>query len=425
MDWALAAKKQADSQIDEARLKVHLDKRPISDIVDDAGHQYVDLVMEGGGMWGIALVGYTYALEQLGIRFRGIGGASAGAINALAMAAAAPPEKTKSDAVLDILKDKDIYDFVDGGDRVHRLIKVALKKDANFKTMRMLYHGLFLYRRLSKKYGLNPGDSFLAWFDKIMDDFGAQKVRELDQKLKPPPSLKLRPDSGGSALRDQTPLFRISIVTSDISTETKVDLPEMLGLYAENPLEVNSAVLARMSMAVPGFFAPHSVANAPRGPDYDAQWETCGYATEDQGGYPKIHHLVDGGMTSNFPIDTFHTNVYVPQAPTFGVKLGIDERRRDINGLVDWAKALLSTSRHTLDYTYIQRNPDYTLIVRQIPIPDMIDWLDFDLGDAKKGTLFMLGVQEAIGFIEHFDWESYKKLRSNLLMKSESQSDVI
>ena len=54
-----------------------------SDIVDARGMQYVDLVMEGGGMLGIALVGYTWALEQAGIRFLGIGGTSAASSNAL------------------------------------------------------------------------------------------------------------------------------------------------------------------------------------------------------------------------------------------------------------------------------------------------------------------------------------------------------
>ena len=44
-----------------------------SDILDDQGNQYIDLVMEGGGMLGIALVGYTWALEQCGLRFFGRG----------------------------------------------------------------------------------------------------------------------------------------------------------------------------------------------------------------------------------------------------------------------------------------------------------------------------------------------------------------
>ena len=67
----------------------------LSDIVDDHGFQYVDFVMEGGGVLGIALTGYTYVLEQAGIRFLGIGGTSAGSINALMIAALGPPEEAR------------------------------------------------------------------------------------------------------------------------------------------------------------------------------------------------------------------------------------------------------------------------------------------------------------------------------------------
>lgn len=58
--------------VDKAQTSCH--GRAISDLVDDNNLQYVDLVMEGGGVLGIALTGYTYALEQAGIRFLGIGG---------------------------------------------------------------------------------------------------------------------------------------------------------------------------------------------------------------------------------------------------------------------------------------------------------------------------------------------------------------
>ena len=52
-------------------LKEHIKEKnkPFSDIIDDDGHQYVDVVMEGGGVLGIALVGFTYVLEQVGIDF--------------------------------------------------------------------------------------------------------------------------------------------------------------------------------------------------------------------------------------------------------------------------------------------------------------------------------------------------------------------
>jgi Predicted esterase of the alpha-beta hydrolase superfamily len=57
-------------------------------------------------MLGIALVGYTWALEQAGIRFLGIGGTSAGSINALLVAALGSPAEAKSPKLLSQLANK-------------------------------------------------------------------------------------------------------------------------------------------------------------------------------------------------------------------------------------------------------------------------------------------------------------------------------
>src|SRR5688500_9761254 len=55
----------------------------LSDVVDVQGSQYVDLVHEGGGVHGIALAGYTYILEKMGVAFMKMAGTSAGSINTL------------------------------------------------------------------------------------------------------------------------------------------------------------------------------------------------------------------------------------------------------------------------------------------------------------------------------------------------------
>ena len=83
----------------EALERRWADKPPVSDISDGDGRQYVDLVMQGGGTLGIALVGYAYALERVGIRFKSIGGTSAGAITATLLAALADPAQAKSEAL--------------------------------------------------------------------------------------------------------------------------------------------------------------------------------------------------------------------------------------------------------------------------------------------------------------------------------------
>ncbi len=95
----------------------------VSDVVDVYGNQYVNLVQEGGGVLGIALLGYTYVLEQMGIRFMKMAGTSAGAINTMMLAALGQKHEMKSLKILELLTRKNLFDFVDGVPLVRNLIK--------------------------------------------------------------------------------------------------------------------------------------------------------------------------------------------------------------------------------------------------------------------------------------------------------------
>src|SRR6218665_3691721 len=86
----------------------------ISDVHDSQGNQYVDLVQEGGGVWGVALLGYVYILEKMGIRFFSLAGTSAGAINTMLMAAINNKEETKAEKIIDVILRLDMFSFVDG-----------------------------------------------------------------------------------------------------------------------------------------------------------------------------------------------------------------------------------------------------------------------------------------------------------------------
>ncbi len=69
--------------VSKEKLKNSYEKistKEFSDILDAEKNQYVNFVQEGGGVWGVALVGYLYALESFGIRFLRIAGTSAGAM---------------------------------------------------------------------------------------------------------------------------------------------------------------------------------------------------------------------------------------------------------------------------------------------------------------------------------------------------------
>ena len=103
-------------QLLEGLKKDNVDQKQFSDLLDSSGNQYIELVQEGGGVLGVALIGYTWVLEQMGLRFFSLAGTSAGSINAMMLAGLGDISKPKSDRVLDVLVNKNLYDFVDGND---------------------------------------------------------------------------------------------------------------------------------------------------------------------------------------------------------------------------------------------------------------------------------------------------------------------
>lgn len=143
----------------------------VSDIVDDLGHQYVDLVQEGGGVHGIALAGYTYVLEKMGITFTKMAGTSAGSINTLLLNAVSTKQEidclqknfaafrdnnpvadekkiynphcvaattyyeTRSEKLLEYLAQKDLGEFVDGHHRWRAILLRTFTGTVNFKMI--------------------------------------------------------------------------------------------------------------------------------------------------------------------------------------------------------------------------------------------------------------------------------------------------
>lgn len=109
-----------------AKLKNHFNENNpliVSDVLDEYGNQYVNLVQKGGGVWGIALVGYTYVLEQMGIRFLRLAGTSAGAINTAMLAIVGEKEEAKSEKVIEELCALDLFNIVDGAPAAQWAIK--------------------------------------------------------------------------------------------------------------------------------------------------------------------------------------------------------------------------------------------------------------------------------------------------------------
>ena len=414
-----------DLNVEIAELRDHI-KNPnhvVSDIIDDADNQYVDLVMEGGGMLGIALVGYTWALEQMGIRFLGLGGTSAGSINALLLAGLDTSDQAKSPQVLRELGTKDFFDFVDGGSIVERLIRIGLSKGKRLKKTRVAFLLPLVKRRLCKHYGLNPGTAFLEWLSDLLSNAGIQTLQDLNARMAQRPA-GLRERGKAPFAANDGPQARLEIIAADITTETRAAFPRMAGLYWQNPLKQSPAQFVRASMSIPFFFEPLRVGALPQGPAAQQLWKTlAGYdvTLNPNTAIPDTAMFVDGGIVSNFPIDTFHVSGKKPRMPTFGVKLEYDQRAKSasalpisskgkINDLLPLVGAIFNSARHVLDYEFIKKNPDFRHLVQFIPCTytdsdgalQTYDWLDFDLPDPHKVGLFKQGAEKAIEFVRTF-----------------------
>jgi NTE family protein len=290
----------------------------VSDVLDEEDNQYVDLVMEGGGVLGIALVGYTYVLEQMGIRFLKIAGTSAGAINALMLASIGEgPNAKKSEKSLEYLSTCKLSAFVDGDDGVKNFIAYMLSGDkaseektipadilSIFKKLRKkgqagivdlakalginkkivkslnvpdwltkieelspifptLWRSLFILDDLigKEQLGLNPGRKIERWLEETIAKEGVLTMADLSKKLAKLPELHERESEKSMNKRGKIANLccELALITADISTETKVVFPKMANLFWEDCETINPAKYVRASMSIPFFFEPMRV----------------------------------------------------------------------------------------------------------------------------------------------------------------------
>lgn len=390
----------------------------VSDIIDDEGHQYVDLVMEGGGTLGIALLGYIYTLESLGIRFLSIGGASVGSIMALLLSAG-PIHEPKSAWIESSIRNKDFWDFIDGDQDSRNFIKNIIdhgvgQQGSLSDSMRRAWYFMCIIDNLSNtKKGLNPGIHFHEWLSGLLEE---KKIRSLGdlKKIRSEKPEGLRNRVTGMPVTDeefQDALYaELGIIAADVTTETKVIFPRMAQLYWDDPDSINPVDFVRASMSIPIFFHPFEISGLPNNPNALYKWRE---EVKFLGDLPEKVVFVDGGIISNFPIDIFHDYTRQPGSPTLGVKIGYDRSRCNNTGsFLDYLGAIFWSSAHCLDNDFILRNPDFNQLVSYIDYNHhRHGWLKFTLSDDDKKELFKNGVDAAYTFLTSFNWQKYKNSR--------------
>ena len=281
-------------------LKKDCKNKQFSDLIDANGNQYVDLVLEGGGTLGFALLGYLFVLEELNIRFARTAGTSAGSIVALLLATTPINEKKVGD-LLKIIHDKSFNDFVDlYGSKadIFEVLKITndnqtlvklLSKQKSKTTdngyiisnfIRKIETGVYNGYKFLKLFdniilallnkGLAKGDKFLEWLSKILIDRDIRTLKDLIEIRRiRPEGLQIRPErikEGNIPRRFNENEFtknwnpELAIVAAEIKTETKVEFPKHAELFWPSINRVNPAVFVRASMSIPLFYSPFKVA---------------------------------------------------------------------------------------------------------------------------------------------------------------------
>jgi NTE family protein len=392
--------------LEELKETISPDKN-FSDIIDDKGNQYVDLVQEGGGVLGVALVGYVYVLEQMNIRFLSLAGTSAGSINTLLMAAAGRMDEAKSTWILECLCNKKLYDFVDGDKDAREFIDALLGDVSNLK---LALKGSQVVDNFRDDFGLNPGKNFHDWMKNLLNQKKIKNMDDLRQlrELGLTDGNHLKNRLTNTAYTSMGDIAQLAIIAADITTQSKIVFPEMSELLYANPGKANPADFARASMSIPFFFQPFRISGIPSGPDSWRKWHTM---TGLNASIPAEVLFMDGGIISNFPIDIFHTNYKVPDAPTFGVKIGLDKAEINQNKkFFSLIGSVFNTARFSSDDNFLRTNPDFRHLIGYID-PGNHNWLNFGLTDEAKVDLFIRGAQSAAMFLNSFNWEKYKGIR--------------
>jgi len=446
-------------------------KRPfiVSDIFDDEGNQYVNLVQKGGGVLGIALVGYTYILEKMGIRFIRLAGTSAGAINTALMTVIGEKKDAKSLDILKAICDLNFFNLVDGHPAAQWVIrKFITHEDFSVKVSRWLttisviaaalltfdfvflglqhkdpilsiatkisfvftgiyfliagfvifYFGRLLKRLKNSGFGINPGNFFYDWIKQLLIENGVATVSDLKRKAATLPKLNLRSENPEDI---DTLVGDVTFIASELVTQNKIQFPAMCNLFREETDidTLQPAGFIRASMAIPVFFESYFINNIPnQSPEVRKAWMD----TMNEPNPPAEVRFVDGGILSNFPINIFYNpKVLVPRLPSFGIDLDDSKPENKATNAMEWTilgyfGRMFNTIRFYYDKDFLLKNKFFDKGIGKIPLADY-NWLNFFLKDEDKINMFVLGAKAAKDFLIDFKWAEYKNDRTSMQTK--------
>jgi len=316
---------------------------------------FADLVLEGGGVKGIALVGAISVLEERGYQFRRVAGTSSGAIVGSLVAANARAAELE-----EIMRGVDYRRFQDGP----RWRGLLVGKAAALMFQQGIYEGQFVK----------------DWLGERLARLGVHTFADLryDDSERPP---------------DPTHAYRLVVMTCDISQGCLRRLPWEYDHYGLPRADQPVIDAVRASMSIPFFYKPARLT--------DADGKDC--------------WLVDGSMLSRCPIGVFDAPPgLVPRWPTIGIRLGASPGPgSEVHDVKTMSLAMLNTMTGFYDRMHTD---DAAAAARTILIDTgAVRATDFDLDRDAQDLLFRKGRQAALTFLDGgpgqsgWDWEAYKR----------------
>lgn len=318
--------------------------------------QRVDLVLEGGGVKGIALAGAVVGLAEGGYSFPRIAGTSAGAIVGAILAGLERSGEPVT-RLADIARSLDYRKFRDRGFPGKALGPLGPLVD----PVSVLVEG-----------GAYEGDYLTDWLSGVLRDLGVETFGDL--RLDDPG------DDGAMHHR-----YRLVVMASDLSRRRLAQLPWDFGEYGLDPDEQRVVDAVRASASIPYFFEPVQLRGAR------------GTST-----------LVDGGLLSNYPISTFdRLDETPPRWPTIGVRLDAPEADgapapRRVRGPVRMGVALVQTAIEACQAEHVL---DACNMSRSVYVDTAgVAAVDFDLSEAEQEALLRAGEEGARRFLADWDF---------------------
>ena len=321
-----------------------------------------DLVLSGGGVKGIGLVGAVVALMEAGYRAQRVSGTSAGSIVGAVVAAAAMGNQLGPEEVKELALQLDYHKFTDPG---------TLERLPVLGPSWAVLRGTGIYK----------GDYAHEWVRSQLKNLGVRTFGDL----------AIDDDSLPAEQR-----YKLVVTVADVTTGQLVRLPwDYRRVYGLDPDEQSVADAVRASMSIPFFFRPVTLTGA------------TGLTST----------LVDGGILSNFPIDSLdRTDSQRPRWPSFGVTVlpNLPEGNDKVIpalapirllGPPHMLESVITTVLVGRDQAYLSQ-PWVNARTIRVDSTD-VGFLDFDISDNEIEALYAKGYAAAEKFLSSWDWDGY------------------